>query len=218
MRETGQAFPAYVAVVAGVLFLAFVYFAVGQAAVLRSSAQTAADAAALGAAQDARDQLREGWLEVISDPTQWQRFVRGSQDEYATKRACQRAAAFASLNDAELLQNNGCVSIELGFTVTVRTEGTVGESIVPGTDERQATATASAVIEPLCSFDPPEPSTPPPPGPDPSSTPSEEPEEEEDPDPISVLSCDGEDWDIDPEAPVLPAADDLFRVRLTGDE
>ncbi|KAA6219430.1 pilus assembly protein TadG-related protein [Streptomyces filamentosus] len=207
------------AVVAGILFLAFVYFAVGQAAVLRNGAQTAADAAALAAAQGARDQLREGWLEVIDEPTQWQRFVQGREEEYDPEQACQRAAVLASLNEAKLL-SGGCESIDSGFTVTVQTEGTVGESIVPGTDERSATATASAVIEPLCSFVPPEPSvdpsTPPPPGPDPSSAPSEEPEE--DPDPISGLSCDGEVWDVDPEAPVLPGADDLFRVRLTGDD
>ncbi|WP_349239687.1 pilus assembly protein TadG-related protein [Streptomyces sp. CC208A] len=199
-------------VIAGLLFLAFVYFAVGQAAVLRNGAQTAADAAALGAAQDAREQLREGWLKVIGDPAQWQRFVRG--EGYAVERSCQRAAEFASRNDAEV---NDCVPLDFGFTVTVQTEGTVGESIVPGTDERRATATASAVVEPLCRFDPPEPSPEPTPEPDPSSTPPEEPEEE-DPDPISGLTCDGEPWEIDPEDPVLPGVDDLFRVRLTSDD
>ncbi|MFF5926412.1 pilus assembly protein TadG-related protein [Streptomyces hydrogenans] len=215
----GQAFPAYVTVIAGLLFLALVYFAVGQAAVLRNGAQTAADAAALGAAQDARDQLRKGWLDVIGDPAQWPRFVQGDGGAYAEQQACQEAAAFASLNGANLLPG-GCVPIDFGFTVTVRTEGTVGESIVPGTDERRATATATAVIEPLCEFYPPEPSPEPsdepPSEPDSSSTPSEEPEEG-DTAPISGLTCDGEAWDVDPEAPVLPGADDLFRVRLTGD-
>lgn len=206
------------AVVAGLLFVAFVYFAVGQAAVLRGGAQTAADAAALGAAQDARDQLRKGWLAVIGNPAQWHQYVRG--EDYDTERACREAIAFASLNGAELHPED-CVPLELGFTVTVQTEGTVGESIVPGTDERRATATASAVVEPLCSFVPPEPSpdppSEPPTEPDPSGTPSGEPEEE-DPDPISGLTCDGEAWEIDPEAPALPGVEDLFRVRLTGDD
>ncbi|MFF8804095.1 pilus assembly protein TadG-related protein [Streptomyces omiyaensis] len=215
-RESGQAFPAYVAVIAGLLFLAFVYLAVGQAAALRNGAQTAADAAALGAAQDVRDQLRDGWVEVIDDPTRWQVFVLG--EEYVTGRACQKAAAFASANGAVLLPGD-CVPLDLRFTVTVKTDEAVGDSLVPGTADRHATATASAVVEPLCTFDPPEPSPDPTPTiePDPSSTPSEEPEEEE-PDPVLLLTCEDRDWEIDPDAPVLPGADELFRVRLTGDD
>ncbi|MFH9737001.1 pilus assembly protein TadG-related protein [Streptomyces roseolus] len=222
MTDQGQAFPAYVTVIAGVLFLAFVYFAVGQAAVLRNGAQTAADAAALGAAQDARDQLREGWLEVIDDPTQWHGYVRG--EGYIVDRACRRATELASRNDATLLLRD-CVPLDLGFTVTVQSQGTVGESIVPDTGGQQATASASAVIEPLCRFEPPkpssepsiDPSTEPTTEPDPSSTPPEEPEEEA-PVPIAGLTCDGEAWEIDPEEPVLPGVDDLFRIRLTGDD
>ncbi|MGW1012022.1 pilus assembly protein TadG-related protein [Streptomyces termitum] len=203
--------------IAGLLFLALVYFAVGQAAMTRNGAQTAADSAALAAAQDARSQLREGWFEVIGDPAQWQRFVRG--EEYAVGRACRSAGEFAALNDAELLPG-GCAPSDLGFTVTVRTRGTVGDSIVPGTDGQHATATASAVVEPLCTFDPPEPTSAPTPDPDPSSTPSGEPEEPEEEEPvlISGLTCDGETWEIDPEDPVLPGVEDLFRVRLTDDE
>ncbi|MGW4052541.1 pilus assembly protein TadG-related protein [Streptomyces sp. NPDC004779] len=215
--DEGQAFPAYVAVIAGILFLAFVYFAVGQAAVLRSGAQTAADAAALGAAQDARDQLREGWVEVIRDPAQWQRFVQG--EAYSSERSCERAITYASVNAAELLPED-CVPLEFGFTVTVRTDNTVGESIVPGTEAKRATATASAVIEPLCRFEHSEPSAEPTPEsstkPDPTSTPPEEPEEE-DPAPIVGLTCDGQEWVVDPDTPTLPGADGLFRVRLTGD-
>lgn len=205
------------AVIAGLLFLALVYFAVGQAAVLRGGAQTAADAAALGAASDARDQLLTSWMAVIDDPAQWQQFVRG--EGYESERACQKAVVFASLNGAELNPED-CVPLEFGFTVTVHTEGTVGESIVPGTGERRATATASAVLEPLCLFVPPEPSpdasTEPPAEPDPSGSPSEEPEEQE-PDPVLSLTCGDEEWEVDPDDPVLPGVDDLFRVRLTSD-
>ncbi|MFJ5706030.1 hypothetical protein [Streptomyces sp. NPDC093105] len=198
------------------------YVVVGQAAALRSGAQTAADAAALGAAEDARDQLRDGWLDVIGDPAQWSGLLQG--DGYVIERACQRAIALASLNKAEL-KSQDCVPQDLGFTVTVQTERTVGNSIVPDTSERRATATASAVVEPLCTFEPPEPpespspppSPEPPTEPDPSATPSEEPEEE-DPVPISGLSCGGEDWEINPDDPVLPPVEDLFRVRLTGDD
>lgn len=153
---------------------------------------------------------------MIGDPSQWQQFVRG--EGYYTEPACRKAVEFASLNGAEL-QFGDCVPLDSGFTVTVQTHGTVGESIVPGMDERRARATASAVVEPLCSFVPPsgssEPPSEPPTEPDPSATPSEDPEE---PEPISGLTCGDEEWEIDPDDPVLPGADDLFRVRLTSDD
>ncbi|WUI43475.1 pilus assembly protein TadG-related protein [Streptomyces zaomyceticus] len=211
--DGGQAFPVYIAVVGGLLFLAFAYFALGQAALTRNGAQTAADAAALAAAQDARDQLRRGWLDVIADPTQWDRFLEGQS--YVDAAACQQAASFAARNAAELW-GDGCtggLAEGEGFRVTVRTTGTVGRSVIPGTESKHATATAEALIEPRCRFDPPEPS--------PDPTPSEpgdgegEPPEPPEPEPIVGLVCDGEPWVIDPEDPILPGASDLFRVRLT---
>jgi len=42
-------------VIAGLLFLAFAFFAVAQAGTVRNGGQSAADAAALAAAQDDRD-------------------------------------------------------------------------------------------------------------------------------------------------------------------
>jgi len=69
--DAGQAFPIYITVVAGLLFLAFAYLAVGQAAANRNGAQTAADAAALAAAQDTRDQLAELWKLDVKDPAKW---------------------------------------------------------------------------------------------------------------------------------------------------
>ncbi|MFD3994102.1 pilus assembly protein TadG-related protein [Streptomyces sp. NPDC058583] len=224
--DSGQAFPAYVAVIAGVLFLAFVYFAVGQAAATRNGAQTAADAAALAAAQDARDQLRDRWLEVLRTPDQWGPFLRG--EEYSEGRACERAASFAARNGAELLPEGGCdrlASGDQGFSVTVSTKEAVGRSIVPGTESRHAVASAEAVVEPLCQFDPPAP----PPDPsseapsDPPSEPPSEPtetpppdEEEEADEPIVGLTCDDTEWEIDPEAPTLPDVSDLFTVRLSN--
>ncbi|MEU2546279.1 pilus assembly protein TadG-related protein [Streptomyces roseolus] len=194
--------------IAGLLFLAFVYFAVGQAAVLRNGTQTAADAAALAAAHNAREQLREGWLEVIDDPAQWQQFVVG--DAYDTEVACQGAQEFAARNDAEV---ETCSPIRFGFAVTVHSAGFVGDSPVPNTETQRAEATASAVIEPLCRFNAPDPTE----EPEPPPTPPAEPEEEE-PEPILGLVCDGLPQVIDPEDPVLPDVGDLFRVRLTGDD
>jgi hypothetical protein len=213
--DSGQAFPIYITVVAGLLFLAFAYFAVGQAAATRNGAQTAADAAALAAAQDAREQLRDGWLEVILDPEQWERFLSG--EGYATGRACDRAASFAAKNDAELW-GNGCVRLPLGdegFRVQVRTRYTVGDSIIPGTERQRATAEATAVLEPRCIFHVPEPTADPDPDPDPDPEPEPDPEPTPtEPAPILGLSCDGDPWEIDPERPRLPDAADLFTVRL----
>ncbi|WP_443079813.1 pilus assembly protein TadG-related protein [Streptomyces sp. P9-A4] len=189
----------YVAVIAGLLFLAFVYFAVGQAAASRNSAQTAADAAALAAAQDARDQLREGWLGVALDTAQWGRFLEGVA--YDDSSACQQAEVFAARNQAEL-SGSRCVSLAAGvsgFSVTVRTTSS---------ESRHATASAEAVIEPRCWFVGQEPTT----DPSPDPTPSGEPEEQG---PIEGLVCDGKSWDVNPENPKLPAAADLFTVRLS---
>ncbi|KQX13711.1 hypothetical protein ASC82_07155 [Streptomyces sp. Root431] len=197
--DEGQAFPVYIAVVGGLLFLAFAYFAVGQAAFTRNGAQTAADAAALAAAQDAREQLREGWVEVIRDPGQWGGFLDGL--DYDSDAACDQAAEFAALNGAAF-SGDACVPLGSGgFRVTVRTNGT---------ESHPATASASAVIEPLCEFKP-EPASEPP-----TSTPTPPGEgEEEEESPIVGLVCDGVAWEIDPEKPTLPGAVDLFTVRLS---
>ncbi|MFI9747423.1 pilus assembly protein TadG-related protein [Streptomyces sp. NPDC052494] len=199
--DEGQAFPIYVAVVAGLLFLAFAYFAVGQAAFTRNSAQTAADAAALAAAQDARDQLHEGWLEVILDPDQWDDLLEGKV--YYEGAACLRAADFAALNEA-VLSGGGCERLDPpGFRVTVTTTGS---------EPNDATASAEAVIEARCGFTAQEPTS----EPTPTPTATDDTEEEEDGGPITGLVCDGDPWEIDPEDPTtLPDAADLFTVRLS---
>ncbi|MER5962939.1 pilus assembly protein TadG-related protein [Streptomyces sp. NPDC002057] len=209
-RDDGQAFPVYIAAIAGLLFLAFVYFAVGQAAFTRNSAQTAADAAALAAAQDAREQLRDDWLDVILFPDQWDGILRGVG--FDGPAACEQAEVFAGRNDAEL-SGDGCVppaSGGDGFRVTVLTTGQ---------ESRRATASARAVIESKCDFVPPD--VPKPeesePGPDPTE-PGDEPEPEPEPEPITGLTCDDVAWTIDPDDPTLPSAVDLFTVRLAGDD
>ncbi|MFI2346740.1 pilus assembly protein TadG-related protein [Streptomyces sp. NPDC019443] len=215
-RDSGQAFPIYITVVAGLLFLAFAYFAVGQAAATRNGAQTAADAAALAAAQDAREQLRTGWLEVILNPAEWEDFLEGRR--FGEYTACRKAEDFAARNDAEVVKPLDCRSLpgagEQGFTVKVRTRGTVGESVVPGTETKHATAKAKAVIKPRCTFDEPEPEPEETGEPDPGETGKPDPDEDKDEKPILGLSCDGVPWDIDPKHPNLPSAADLFTVRL----
>ncbi|MFH8254586.1 pilus assembly protein TadG-related protein [Streptomyces roseolus] len=192
---------------AGLLLLGFVYFIVGRAAIVRNGAQTAADAAALAAAHDAREQLRERWLGVIDDPAQWQQFAMGNG--YDPDSACQKAAAFAVRNAAEV---KGCSRTKFGFKVTVHSADTVGDSVVPDAANQRAVASAVAVIEPRCWFDPPKPTE----EPEPPTSPPAEPEEK--PEPILGLVCDGSPQDIDPEDPVLPDVADLFRIRLTRDD
>ncbi|MFI8825955.1 hypothetical protein [Streptomyces sp. NPDC053431] len=204
----------YITVMAGLLFLAFVYFAVAQAAVTRNGGQTAADAAALAAAQDAREQLRDGWLDVILDPAEWDAYLNG--DGYLTDPACRQAELFAERNRAEVPEG-GCTPLragEKGFRVEIRTLDAVG---VPGADKQNAVASATAVLEPRCSFDMPEP-TPPPaptmPTPTGSTTPEPTPTPSPEPEPITGLVCGGVEWVIDPDHPRLPGAADLFTVRL----
>ncbi|MFF3767771.1 pilus assembly protein TadG-related protein [Streptomyces sp. NPDC001922] len=224
--DTGQAFPIYITVVAGLLFLAFAYFAVAQAVDRRSGGQTAADAAALAAAQDARDQLRTALLDPLLDPGALKDLLNGQGVEFAT--ACAEAQSFAARNGADVVVGEGCRRVDDGFTVTVETRGTVGDSIVPGTEDRHARATATAVVEPLCRV-----------APAPSATESgrpddgatgpadDEPEEPDEPGaedpgddeekPGLELDCAGHAWVIDPGSGApLPEAADLFSVHLEG--
>ncbi|MFE7647954.1 pilus assembly protein TadG-related protein [Streptomyces phaeoluteigriseus] len=187
--DAGQVFPIYLTVVAGLLFLAFAYFAVGQAAVNRNGAQTAADAAALAAAQEARDQLADLWIVDVRDPAKWQ----GIFDGNGADDTCWRAFELAAMNDAG---NVDCGPDGLlGYSVTVQANKPIGASVVPGTADRRAHASATAVIEPLCTF--------------------QVPGEEADGDLLPKLTCEDGDWELDPEDLTdLPAPEDLFDVHL----
>ncbi|MEW1999420.1 pilus assembly protein TadG-related protein [Streptomyces coelicoflavus] len=191
-RDAGQAFPIYITVVGGLLFLALAYFAVGQASVNRNGAQAAADAAALAAAQDTRDQLADKWIEDVLDPAEWQRIFEG--DVAGLGPSCWRAEQLASRNDARVLS---CTTEGLlGFTVEVETAKPVGDSIVPGTEDKRSRASATAEVESRCAFE----------------LPADDPGAE---DPLE-LACGDERWILDPKNPIdLPTADELFDVHLT---
>ncbi|BDD74504.1 hypothetical protein GCM10010095_63980 [Streptomyces anthocyanicus] len=188
--DAGQAFPIYITVVGGLLFLALAYFAVGQAAATRSEAQTAADAAALAAALETRDQLTDQWITHVLDPDSWQDIFEG---EAPVPSGCWRAHELAARNDASV---ECAPDGRLGYTVVAETNGSVGDTIVPGTEERKATQTATAVIEARCRFEPLA--------------------EDADDDVLPSLSCkDGGDWDIKPnDLSDLPKPEDLFDVHL----
>jgi hypothetical protein len=177
-------------VVAGLLFLAFAYLAVGQAAVNRNGAQTAADAAALAAAQNTRDQLAGAWLKDVLDPTAWQRVFDG---DVPLNPSCWRADQLAAQNDATVLDCHA--SDPLTYEVDVRTGRPVGHSIVPGTENVRSTAHAKAVIEPLCTF--------------------ELPGKGAGHDVLPQLTCVDRDWLLNPDDPTgLPGPEDLFDVHL----
>jgi hypothetical protein len=179
-------------VVAGLLFLALAYFAVGQAAVNRSGAQTAADAAALAAAQDTRRQLASEWVKQVLDWTKWRDVLQGKWP--GVQDSCWRASELAQKNDAHVLSCDP--TGPLGYTVEVRTNKSMGKSLVPITEETRSTAHATAVVKPLCSFKPP----------------AEDAEANE----LPRLRCrDDKKWDLDPKHLAdLPSPEDLFDVYL----
>ncbi|MFC7894996.1 pilus assembly protein TadG-related protein [Streptomyces sp. NPDC057381] len=189
-RDSGQAFPIYITVVAGLLFLAFAYLAVGQAAMTRSEAQTAADAAALAAAQETRDQLAELWLANVLQPESWQPILEG---KVPVESSCWRAHELAARNDAHL---DACAPDgTLSYTVVAVTDDAVGDSIVPGTEDQRATERTTAVIDPLCSFEPIA--------------------EDSGGDVLPSLTCEDRDWELEPEDLTdLPGPEDLFDVHL----
>ncbi|MEU1008911.1 pilus assembly protein TadG-related protein [Streptomyces sp. NPDC005890] len=185
--DTGQAFPIYITVVAGLLFLAFAYLAVGQAAVNRGGAQTAADAAVLAAAQNGRDQLAAVWTADLLDPAKWKDVFEGN---VPVDNPCARAEQLAAQNDATL---HGCNWQLLRYTVDVETNKSVGDSVVPGTESIHSTASATAVIEPRCTF----------------------PGDAVGDDELPLLTCGGKPWKLDPDdEATLPAPEDLFDVHL----
>ncbi|GAA5208700.1 pilus assembly protein TadG-related protein [Streptomyces thinghirensis] len=187
--DAGQAFPIYITVVGGLLFLALAYFAVGQAAATRSEAQTAADAAALAAALETRDELADEWLANVLEPDLWQDVFDG---EVPVPDACWRAHELAARNDASV---NCDPDGLLGYTVVAETDETVGDTIVPGTEDQKATESATAVIEARCSF--------------------ELPTEDTGDDVLPRLSCQGKEWNLDPDDLLdLPKPEDLFEVHL----
>ncbi|MFF3989704.1 pilus assembly protein TadG-related protein [Streptomyces sp. NPDC001797] len=186
-RDAGQAFPIYITVVAGLLFLAFAYLAVGQAAVNRNGAQTAADAAALAAAMNTRDELADLWLQDVRDPSKWLDIFKGNVN---VANSCWRADQLAAQNQATAR----CMQDPpLAYKVDAVPNKTVGRSIVPGSENYNTTGHARAVIDSLCSF---------PPSGDGSALPE--------------LTCkDGRKWKLDPDHLTdLPGPEDLFDVHL----
>lgn len=173
--------------VSGLLLVALIFFVFAQAAFTRSGGQSAADAAALAAAKEARDRLHDRFLEAIGGDGDLGDILDGA--DYHTAAACTAAGELAGRNDARVT-SCGPNESRTGYRVTVETLDTVGESVIPGTENAVATASAQAVIRGLCRVG------------------------SEDDDRIE-LDCDDRDWDFDPgDEDRHPEARDLFTIRL----
>lgn len=207
--DRGQAFPIYIVMVVGLLFAALAFFVIGQAGVTRSNAQGAADAAALAAAGEARDNAFLGVDLLGLKPADWAKLVDG--DLLTGQGACAKATEFAALNDATAT----CEEAVPLVTVTVTTNGTVGQSVVPGTEAVHGKATATARIKPRCSLrSAPSPApTAPAPTPDPTSSPTSG--SSSGPGSVTFL-CDGDPLTLDlgKPGPLRKLARALFTVRL----
>ncbi|MEU6340323.1 pilus assembly protein TadG-related protein [Streptomyces sp. NPDC046977] len=149
--DGGQTLGIYIVAVAALFFLAFAYFAVGQAASIRNTAQTAADASALAAAREVRDSVREPFLDALEDGD-----LDGLRDLLDLRgmtpgNACGEAANYAGQNGA--IVDECVVGGPGGATIALHTADTVGKSVVPGTESMPAHATATAVVDSRCSVD-----------------------------------------------------------------
>ncbi|WP_209441218.1 pilus assembly protein TadG-related protein [Streptomyces aureus] len=150
--DEGQTLPIYIWLTGILLFAAFAFFAFAQAASARNGAQSAADAAALAAAQDSRDELVRGLTEAVGTDDHWLDWFDG--DKFQGAGATAAADRLAAANDSTV-QGGAQPAVVNGFPgyrVEIQTRYTVGKSIIPGTESRHATAHATAVIEPRCTF------------------------------------------------------------------
>ncbi|GAB2937317.1 pilus assembly protein TadG-related protein [Streptomyces mayteni] len=201
-------FPLYIWLITGVLTAALIFFVFAQAALTRSSGQSAADAAALAAAQEARDLLYDDFLAGIGEDADEDVDLGDILDglDLPNGPPCAAAERLADRNDAAL---TGCDPLSDGYRVVVDTRGTVGESLIPGTESLTATAEATAVIRGLCELTEDE-------GQDEDDGGDEGGDEEQDEDDRVDLRCDEDrDWSFDPgDEGGRPEARDLFRVYL----
>jgi Flp pilus assembly protein TadG len=153
--DEGQTVGIYIVAIAALFFLAFAYLAVGQASVVRNRTQTAADAAALAAARAQRDAVHDAFLAALrSGDIKVLGQLLTNPTGYAPS-ACSEAATYAADNGATV--TGGCTPVynPPGFLVGVRSVGTVGRSVVKGSETVHATAHATAVVQPRCTVDKP---------------------------------------------------------------
>ncbi|MEU6847522.1 pilus assembly protein TadG-related protein [Streptomyces sp. NPDC046716] len=192
--DRGSTLPIYIWLTAILLFAALAFFAFAQAASARNGAQSAADAAALAAAQSSRDELMNGLGEAIDGGDDWFGWLEGQNVAGANAQAA--AGQLAAENDADVIAGPEATQVNgfPGYRVEVRTRYTVGDTVIPGTENKHATAHATAVVQPRCEI--------------PADADFKE---------AVQLNCDGTPFEIDPEdfdLEDLPDASALFSVHL----
>ena len=129
-RENGQILPGLVMLMVAILALGMLSFKIGKAAVLRSGAQTAADAAALAGAGADRDQLLA------------QMATTGTADLTRVSRPLVAAAA------ADYARRNGARLINMKMEgADVRAWVTTNEKIDPPKEDREGKASARGRVE-----------------------------------------------------------------------
>ncbi|MFI6553103.1 pilus assembly protein TadG-related protein [Streptomyces griseus] len=143
--DAGQAFPIYIVMVAGLLFLALAFFAVGKASALRNGSQGAADAAALAAAQQARADFGTGFYASLPG---------NMLDVFLAApfaAPCYAAERLADANDAD---KELCYAtpgyLRDRITVEVKGREPVDSPVLPGSQNKKAKAKATALIEFRC--------------------------------------------------------------------
>ncbi|GHH77366.1 hypothetical protein GCM10018793_25270 [Streptomyces sulfonofaciens] len=140
-------------------------------------------------------------------------------DRIGTYDGCAEASRFAGLNDAGQVQCARLSDGRWGFHVKVTSNKPMGRSILPGTENKHANASATAVVQPRCRFEPnldDDGSSPSPLPENVGGTPGGD-DDDKKPSP-GKIACDDRDWQIDPDhLDLLPDMADLFTVRLAED-
>lgn len=92
----------------------------------------------------------DGLGRAVGHDDGWLDWLDGRQFEGADAQAA--AAQLAAENDAEVVGGPDDTEVNgfPGYRVEVRTRYTVGDTIIPGTENDKARAHATAVIEPRC--------------------------------------------------------------------
>lgn len=175
------------------LFASLAFFAFAQAAVARNGAQSAADAAALAAGQEAREELIDGLLEALESDEPWGDWIDGLEPVGAGARPAAERLAAANDADVEAFGAGEAAGLQ-SFSVQVSTRYPVGESVIPGTEAEHARAEAVAVVKPRCSVS-----------------------GEDDPEEVLAFACDGQRYEFpldDFSEDLLPDAAVLYSVYL----
>jgi hypothetical protein len=149
----------------------------------------------LAAAQASRDELMTGLQDAIGKDDHWLGWLNGGAGLLQGSGASAAADRLASDNDATVTGfDPQPVDGFPGYQVTVKARRTVGNSVIPGIDLQPASAVATAVIQPRCTF-----------------------ASNADPKKPVVLDCHGQTVGIDPtkfRSGELPDASVLFSVHL----